>query len=268
MLSYPATIPLSSRTLNHLAERIRSHRQQRRSRWRRLNPGRHTLLALAHLRNGDTYTRIAAGFEIGVATAWRYVQEAVALLAAAADELATPMERIRRLAYAILDGTLIPIDRVADQRPYYSGKHKHHGVNVQVIADAAGRLVWASPALPGSVHDLTAARTHDLTAARTHGIIEALTRADVMAFADKGYQGARGSVRTPFKRRRFRPKLSHRQKAVNRTHAKIRARGERAIATLKTWKILNKLRCCPRRATPIVQAILVLHHVEANRYAG
>ena len=28
MLSYPATISLSSRTLNHLAERIRGHRQQ------------------------------------------------------------------------------------------------------------------------------------------------------------------------------------------------------------------------------------------------
>ncbi|MFG2064320.1 IS5/IS1182 family transposase, partial [Micromonospora sp. NPDC048871] len=27
-------------------------------------------------------------------------------------------------------------------------------------------------------------------------------------------------------------------------------------------------RCCPRRATPIVQAILVLHHVETDRYAG
>ncbi|MFE9186990.1 IS5/IS1182 family transposase, partial [Micromonospora haikouensis] len=27
-------------------------------------------------------------------------------------------------------------------------------------------------------------------------------------------------------------------------------------------------RCCPRRTTPIVQAILVLHHVEANRYPG
>jgi hypothetical protein len=77
-----------------------------------------------------------------------------------------------------------------------------------------------------------------------------------------------GSVRTPFKRRRFRPKLSRRQKAVNRAHAKIRARGERAIATLKTWKILVKLRCCPRRATAIVQPILVLHHVESNRYAG
>ncbi|MDW5324786.1 transposase family protein [Plantactinospora sp. KLBMP9567] len=259
MLSYPSTISLSSRTLNHLADRIRSHRNQRRSRWRRLDAGRQALLALAHLRNGDTYTRLAAGFAMGVSTAWRYVQEAIALLAAAADDLATAMDRIRRLAYAILDGTLIPIDRVADQKPYYSGKHKHHGMNVQVIADAAGRLIWASPALPGSVHDLTAARTH--------GIIDALSNANAMTFADKGYQGAHGSVRTPFKRRRFRPKLSRRQKAVNRAHAKIRARGERAIATLKTWKILIKLRCCPHRATAIVQAILVLHHVEANRYA-
>ncbi len=99
------------------------------------------------------------------------------------------MQRIRLLAYAILDGTLIPIDRVADQKPYCSGKHKRHGVNVQVIADAAGRLVWASAALPGAAHDLIAARTH--------GIIEALTSANVMTFADKGYQGARGCVRTP-----------------------------------------------------------------------
>ena len=89
------------------------------------------------------------------------------------------MRLVTRLAYAILDGTLIPIDRVADQRPYYSGTHKRHGVNVQVLADAAGRLIWASPALPGS--------TNDLTAARTHGLIDALTGARVMTFADKGY---------------------------------------------------------------------------------
>jgi hypothetical protein len=57
VLSYPSTISLSSRTLNHLADRIRNHRNQRRSRWRRLDAGRQALLALAHLRNGDTYTR-------------------------------------------------------------------------------------------------------------------------------------------------------------------------------------------------------------------
>jgi hypothetical protein len=89
-----------------------------------------------------------------------------------------------------------------------------------------------------------------------------------MTFADKGYQGAGGSVRTPFKRNRYRPKLSRRQKAVHHAHARIRARGERAIATLKTWKILAKLRCCPRRATAIVQAILVLHRVETSRKSG
>ncbi len=170
------------------------------------------------------------------------------------------MERIRSLAYAILDGTLILIDRVADQKPYYSGKRRRHGMNVQVIADTAGRLLWASAALPGSAHDLTAARTH--------GIIDALSSANVMTLADKAYHGARGSIRTPFKRHRCRPKLSRRQKAVNRAHARIRTRGERANAILKTWKALVKLPCCPRRATAIVQAILVLQHVEANRYAG
>ncbi|RGC69660.1 hypothetical protein C5N14_04470 [Micromonospora sp. MW-13] len=88
-----------------------------------------------------------------------------------------------------------------------------------------------------------------------------------MTFADKGYQGAGGTIRTPFKRHRHRPRLSRRQKAVNRGHARIRAVGERAVATLKGWKILTKLRCCPRRATAIVQAILVLHAVENDRYS-
>ena len=50
-------------------------------------------MALAHLRNGDTYTRLAAGFDVGVTTAWRYVREAVDLLAALADDLATAMPR-------------------------------------------------------------------------------------------------------------------------------------------------------------------------------
>ena len=69
-------------------------------------------------------------------------------------------------------------------------------------------------------------------------------------------------------RHRHRPKLSPWQKKVNRAHARIRSIGERANATLKTWKVLTKLRCSPHRATPIVQAILVLHHVENPTYRG
>ena len=256
MLTYPASIPLSTRSLTRLTELISRRREHLGGRWRRLPAGQQALMALAHLRNGDTLTRLAAGFGVSVSTVWRYLREAIDLLAAHAGDLATAIGRAAALAYAILDGTLIPIDRVANQRPYYSGKHHRHGVNVQVLADPAGRLVWASPALPGAVHDLTAAREH--------GIIDALTAAAVMTLADRGYQGAGGSVRTPFKRHRLRPRLSRRQKSVNRSLVRVRAIGERAIATLKSWKILTRLRCCPHRATAIVQAILTLHHTEAS----
>ncbi len=256
MLTYPASIPLSTRSLTRLTELIRDRRRALGGRWRRLTAGQQALMALAHLRNGDTLTRPRGRLRGVRDHRVALPARAVDLLAACADDLNAAMRRAARLAYAILDGTLIPIDRVADQRPYYSGKHKRHGVNVQVLADAAGRLIWASPALPGAVHDLTAARTH--------GLIDALASNNVLTFADKGYQGACGTVWTPFKRRRTR--LSRRQKSVNRQNAKIRALGERAISTLKTWKILTKLRCCPRRATAIVQAILVLQTAEDARH--
>src|SRR3989440_7497488 len=181
LLSYPAAIPLSTRTLTRLAELIRHDRAQRRSRWCRLDCGRQALLVLAHLRNGDTYARLATGFGIGTSTAWRYVRRTVDLLAALAADLNTAVDRAAALVYVILDGTLVPIDRVADQKPYYSGKHKRHGVNVQVLADPAGRLIWASPALSGA--------THDLVATRTHQLIDALSDTDVLTLADKGYQG-------------------------------------------------------------------------------
>jgi hypothetical protein len=49
---------------------------------------------------------------------------------------------------------------------------------------------------------------------------------------------------------------------VNRGYARNRAPGGRAVATLKTWKVLAKLRCCPMRATAIVNAIRFLQTIE------
>lgn len=88
-----------------------------------------------------------------------------------------------------------------------------------------------------------------------------LPNADAMTFADNAYEGAGGFVRSPFKRHRYRSKLSRPQKAVDNAHARIRCRSERAVATHTTWKILTKLRCSPSRTTAMVQAIPVLHHV-------
>lgn len=249
MLVYPAGIDLSSSTLRRVARLVAQHRRSLGSRWRRLAPGRQALLVLAHLRRGDTYAQLAAGFRIGVATVYRYVRETVDLLAALAPTLTDAVGVARAKAYVILDGTLLAIDRIAADRPYYSGKHKRHGMNVQVLADPLGRLIWASPALPGAVHDLTAARTH--------GIITALANAGVRVWADKGYQGAGGTVTVPY-RGRWRT-LSDGKRAVNRSRAKIRAVGEQANAVIKTWRLLRKLRCSPSRTTPLVQAVLNLH---------
>jgi hypothetical protein len=90
-----------------------------------------------------------------------------------------------------VEGCRGPIDRIAADQPYYSGKHKKHGMNVQVITDPFGRLLWASPALPGAVHDVRASREH--------GIIDALDQARIPCWADKGYQGAGDTVRVPFR---------------------------------------------------------------------
>ena len=255
MLVYPAGIDLSSSTLRRVARLISQHRRAIASRWRRLAPGRQALLVLAHLRCGDTYAQLAAGFRIGIATVYRYVRETVDLLARLAPTLPEAVDVARAKAFVILDGTLLPIDRIAADRPYYSGKHKRHGMNVQVLADPLGRLIWASPALPGAVHDLTAARTH--------GVITALSAADVRVWADKGYQGAGGTVTVPY-RGRWR-NLSQGKRAVNRAHAKIRAVGEQANAVLKGWRLLRKLRCSPSRTTLIVQAILSLHLTASRR---
>jgi hypothetical protein len=48
----------------------------------------------------------------------------------------------------VLDGTLIPIDRLAADRPFYPGKHRKHGMNLQVIASPAPETLWVSGALP------------------------------------------------------------------------------------------------------------------------
>jgi hypothetical protein len=155
MLFYRAALPLSSRTLNYAAGVIRRHRKSTGSCWRKLNPGRQALLVLAYLRKGETFADLAAGFEVGTTTAWRYVNETTELLAARAPKLRQAIRDAVKAgwAYVVIDGTLIPADRVAADRPFYSGKHKRHGMNLQVISSPVGDILWVSGALPGAVHD-------------------------------------------------------------------------------------------------------------------
>jgi len=255
LLTYPASIPLSTANLTHLSDLLRSARRVNRTPVAAPGPGTPGAAGAGasaqrrHLRPAGRRVRHR------VATVYRYIREALDLLAAQAPSLQRVVSHAARLLWVILDGTLFPIDRVADQRPHYSGKHKRHGVNVQVLADTRGRLLWASPALPGAVHDVKAARTHSVPAA--------LVMFGVACLADNAYRGAGPTIAVPF-RRGPRP-LSEAQRQVNASHARNRGPGERAMATLKTWKLLTKLRCSPHRTTVIIAAIRVLQAIEDQR---
>jgi len=69
-------------------------------------------------------------------------------------------------------------------------------------------LIWTSPTLPGS--------RHDIAAAGEHGLLDALAAADVHTVADTGYQGAGPAVRVPQRRRRLDPG-SYRRLSDNRS---------------------------------------------------
>ncbi|MFD1044642.1 transposase family protein, partial [Kibdelosporangium lantanae] len=233
MLFYRAALPLSHQTLTFVSTVIRTHRRRLGSPWRRLNPGQQALLVLVYLRKGEPFAEVGAGFSVSTTTCWRYVTETVELLAQRAPKLRAALRRAVRqgMAYVIIDGTLIPIDRIAVDRPYFSGKHTIHGVNLQVIASPDGTILWVSGDLPGS--------THDTAAARIWAILAALRDAGLIALADKGYHGydqTGQQVLTPYKGRN-KPES---QKDTNRAHARLRGPGERAHAQLKTWRVLRK----------------------------
>jgi hypothetical protein len=98
VLFYRAALPLSRQTLTFVSGIIRRHRKTAGSRWRKLNPGQQALLVLAYLR--ETFAELGAGFAVGTTTAWRYVQETVALLAAGAPKLRQAVRAAQKAGHA------------------------------------------------------------------------------------------------------------------------------------------------------------------------
>ncbi|MFD0884669.1 transposase family protein [Streptosporangium algeriense] len=144
------------------------------------------------------------------------------------------------------------IDRVAADRPCYFGRHRHHGVNIQVISAPDGTPLWISGSPPGAVHDLKAARIWD--------VIRRLAASGPVTLADNGYAGAGEKVLVPYKGRN---KPSS-QKNAGSAHARPRAPAERANAQLKGRHVVRKLRCCPLCAGRRVKEILAPQVREAR----
>ncbi|WP_432846667.1 transposase family protein [Amycolatopsis sp. CA-161197] len=280
MITHGATLDVARELALYVGTVLRAERHRRGTRRgaRALTPYRQALLVLRWFRDATPVHRLATDHQVSLATAYRYLHEAITALAALAPDLHQALQQRRAAGdtHVILDGTLIPTTRIAATtiktkgtnrgttvHLWYSGKHRSFGGNIQFLANAEGFPLWVSPVLPGSRNDLSAAR--DL------GIVGALTAAaaaGLRTLADRAYHSAGIGILTPFKKAAGQPPLATDHHSYNLLHSQLRCLGERAAAMLKTrWSALRRITLCPKRIGTIVQAALVLtHHEHHGRY--
>ena len=270
MIPYRAMLDVPAELLRYLSRLLAAERRRRvtPARSRRLSCRDQAVLALRWFRDRTRIEALGRDNGVSRATAYRYVAEAIDVLSAQAPGLPEALERAMAegVPYVILDGKIFAGDRCREPAlsvkgkvidAWYSGKAHRHGGNVQAVMRHDGLPLWAGPAEPGSVHDLTAARWHALPA---------LYRAAALgmpALADLGYEGAGKGILVPAKRPPGNQELDIGTRTRNALLRDLRCRGERGFALLtQRWAALQHITADPDRTTEITRAALVLTQFE------
>ena len=268
MLSYRVILDVPLPLVLFVSELLGEHRREigTRDGTRALSCWKQAVFALAWLRDRPDLRWLGAGFGISQATAYRYKDEAVEVLAATAPTLREALDKAidQGLPYLILDGTLISSDRCADKKTsrkgkeidkWYSGKAHEPAGNVQALAAPGGVPLWVSDVLPGSTHDLTAARELVLPEARPY-----LGKLPVLA--DSGYEGAWTGVHVPVKRP-ARGELDIDTRTRNALLRSLRYQGERGFALMsQRWRAIQHVSVSPATIGDIAKSALVLTQFE------
>jgi hypothetical protein len=268
VLSYRVILDVPLPLAAFVSRLLAAHRREigTRTGTRALTCWKQAVFALAWFRDRPDIRRLGQGFGISQATAYRYKDEAAEVLAAKAPSLREALEKAveQRLPYLILDGTLISSDRCADKKTsrkgkeidkWYSGKAHHAGGNVQALAAPGGVPLWVSDVLPGSTHDLTAARELVLPEARPY-------LRDLPFLADSGYEGAGAGVLVPV-RKPARGELDVNTKTRNALLRSRRYQGERGFALMsQRWRALQRVMVSPTTIGDIAKSVLVLVQFE------
>ena len=126
---------------------------------------------------------------------------------------------------------------------------------MQALAAPGGVPLWVSDVLPGSTHDLTAARELVLPGARPY-------LKDLPFLADSGYEGAGAGVQVPVKKP-ARGELDINTKTRNALLRSLRYQGERGFALMsQRWRVLQHVMLSPTTIGDIAKSVLVLVQYE------
>lgn len=271
MLSYRATLPVPLVVVRRVPAWLQHHRTVHDARpWQRAATcWTQAVLFLRWLINATPVHRLAADHGLSQATAYRYLHEAIDVVADRAptleDVLAGQLDTAA--PFVCLDGTLIRTNRCSARSTsgngavkgydiWYSGKHHAHGGNVQVLTDHTGFPIWTSPVEPGSTHDITTARTHAFP------LLYPAAAKGLPTLADKGYAGAGIGTHTPIKGHN----LDRGTRTTNRLLRALRAPAERANAIPKHYRALRHITLDPARIGAIVAAALVIATMTRGRW--
>jgi hypothetical protein len=268
VLSYRVILDVPFQLVAFVSDLLAGHRREigTRNGTRALTCWKQAVFTLAWFRDRPDIRRLGAGFGISQATAYRYKDEAVEVLAAKAPALREALENAveQGLPYLILDGTLISSDRCADKKTskkgreidkWYSGKAHEPAGNVQALSAPRGIPLWVSDVVPGSTHDLTAARELVLPGARPY-------LKDLPFLADSGYEGAGAGVHVPVKKPSS-GELDIDTKTCNALLRSLRYQGERGFALMsQRWRAIQHISLSPTTIGAIVKSALVLTQFE------
>ena len=270
MIAYRATLDVPGELVQFVARLLAAERRRRGTPAgsRALTCFWQAVLGLRWFRDRTAPDALARDHGISRATAYRYLDEVIEVLAGQAPDLHQALERAKDqgFSHVILDGKIIPADRCKEKTMsvkgqvidlWYSGKAHTHGGNIQAVIAPTGFPLWISAAEPGSVHDITAARAHALPA------LYRAAATGLPALADPGYDGAGIGIHMPVKQPPDGRNLDISTRTRNAIQRSLRCLGERGFALLTgRWRTLRHITASPGKISDIARAALVLTHFE------
>lgn len=155
MIAYGAILDVPRELVTFVASLLAARRQARGTRraTRALDCFRQALFVLVWFRERRDVALAGKGFGISRATAYRYLNEAIDVLAAQAPELTEALQRVADVGFShvVLDGEIVDADRCRTKKlstkgkfidAWYSGKTHDFGGNVQAVMRPDGFPIW------------------------------------------------------------------------------------------------------------------------------